>query len=138
VAARLRAAADAPEPRAGAAPADEAVGLLDQRRALLADRRELDRRLSALVTLQGDADGFAGEAAEQASRLRTLGLLPRPDDMAEGAACPVCGSDHVEDPGADQIRAALEQLSAEIVDARRSPPSCPRRRVPAGPARRPR
>jgi hypothetical protein len=126
LAARLRAAGDSPEPRAGAASADEAAGLLDQRRALLAERRELERRLAALVALQGDADGFADETGEQASRLRTLGLLPHPDDMAEGATCPVCGSDHAEDPGADQIRAALEQLSAEIDSARAFTPQAAR------------
>jgi hypothetical protein len=118
LASRLRAVADAPEPRVEAVSANEATGLLDQRRALLSERRDLDRRLSSLVALQGDANGFADEAGEQGSRLQTLGLLPRPDALSDGAACPVCGSDHT--------REALAQLSDEIRTARAFTPQAAR------------
>jgi hypothetical protein len=116
---RLRDAADATLDIPPRATADnEASRLLKRRSELAARRRDLDQQLATLRVLDADARAFAGEAGEQAARLRSLELLPEPSALGTGAICPVCGSDAPrDDASAADFHDALETLQQEIAQA---------------------
>ena len=119
----LRAALDAPaSPDLDARADSRSAELVRERRVLAAERRHIERRIALLEQFQGEVEEFATEVGEEAARLRSLGLLPKPDGLDDGHACPACNRPLDEpDPTTAVLAHALEGLDAELGEARRVP-----------------
>lgn len=110
------------EPRADALTDSRAATLIGERRALLARRRDVERQIALLLTLQGDVEAFGEEAAVEVGRLRSLDLLPRADGLENTASCPACAQPlSRSDPSHEALQAAAENLQAELAESRRVP-----------------
>jgi hypothetical protein len=119
----LRVALEAPAAIELDATADSpSAELVRERRALASQRRQIERRITLLRQFQGDVEDFSTEASAEAARLRSLGLLPKPDGLDVGHACPACNRP-LEDPDPNTVALAdaLESLNAELGEARRVP-----------------
>jgi hypothetical protein len=114
--ARLERAEPTPDD-ADARSTTPAGALLARRETIAEERVEKERVLLNLRKLEDEASSFATQASEEGSRLHSLELLPKPDDVGQ-QTCPLCGtSDAGDHPSSDELRAALERLNAEIADA---------------------
>lgn len=126
----------APRPIPGTAPAKAQDAARRARTELEVAEDELDQLMQQRSLLLDESEGSSayGDALDvQVGRLTSLNLLPlaseRPEeeagpDVALAETCPVCGQHTVEvDPTSAQMRAALENLSAQLENVRGARPA---------------
>jgi prefoldin subunit 5 len=96
--------------------------LVRERRAVAAERRQVERRIALLRQFGREVEDFGIEAGAEAARLRSMDLLPNPNGLADGHACPACNRPLDEpDPTTVALMSAVEGLDAELGEARRIP-----------------
>lgn len=88
--------------------------LLREKEALWREHRRIKEQIGALQSLISDERGFAREAGEQASRLKSIELFSTADP-SPARQCPLCRADVSElVPEVDSVRRSFEQLSAQL------------------------
>lgn len=88
--------------------------LSDERSQLLQEQRRLREELEAVRAFESDARGYSREAAEQHSRLVSIGIF---GDVAPGHSCPLCEQtlpDAVAQPDVALLRGMLEEVSLRL------------------------
>lgn len=88
--------------------------LSDQRSQLLQEQHRLQEELDAVRAFETDARGYSREAAEQRSRLVSIGIF---GNAAPGHSCPLCEQtlpDAVALPDVTTLRGALEDVSLRL------------------------
>ena len=105
---------------------EEYTRLSEERRRLVEEQRKLRDEIAAAQAFERDERGFSHEADEQRARLASIGIF---EDSEPGHTCPLC-SQSLQDPAtlprADQLRAALTDVSSRLDAVARAAPQLER------------
>ncbi len=88
--------------------------LNDVRNGLLQEQRRLRDELDAVTAFERDSNGYSREAAEQHSRLLSIGIF---EENAPGHSCPLCSQTlQVESnqPEFDELKSALQVVASRL------------------------
>jgi len=90
-----------------------AAELLREKESLIRSQRRIKEQIAAIQSLAYDEQGYAREASEQVSRLRSIDMFKSRD--AASHRCPLCQSDVSElIPPAAALQSSLEHLSQQL------------------------
>ena len=90
-----------------------AAELLREKESLIRTQRRIKEQIAAIQSLAYDEQGFAREATEQVSRLKSIDMFKSNNDTSH--KCPLCQSDTTElMPKAEALRASLEHMSQQL------------------------
>jgi len=100
---------------------ERTLALQEEIERLRSELQEVGRQLRAAESFASVAEGYEGEAKQQALRLQSIEVLD-PTSATDGA-CPLCGSQHL-DPSATvaQILGNLRRLRADLSAVERERP----------------
>ena len=96
--------------------------LSDERSKLLEDHRRVREQITAARAFTADETSYSREASEQAARLKTIGIF---EGVVPGTACPLCThalTESDQQPALNQLRVALNAVSARLDSVTRSAP----------------